>query len=103
MPTALLYSPDGQPLAQELKPEEKLQELLCVAFGLLSGVMGQTGELEVLAQRYGSQDAFVKAYTAEIVKVLGAETLKARFPGLQFTAGGPAQAMKDAVEALKDG
>lgn len=102
MPTTLLYAPAGRPPVQELKAPEKVVELLCTAFGLLTGVMSETGELKVLGQRYGSEDAFVNAYTTEIAKVLGVDVLKRRFPGLQFRAGGPAQAMKDAREGLKN-
>jgi hypothetical protein len=98
----MLYAPDGRPVAPTLTDNEKVVELLCVAFGLLSGVMAETGELSVLGQKYGSQEAFVNAYVAELVRVVGADTLKARFPGLEFkAASSPARLMREATEALK--
>ena len=88
MPTPILYAPSGQPVAFELTGDERRTELLLTSFGLLSGIMAQSGELAALAERYGGDAAlFVNAVCSEIVKLLGVETVKARFPGLKLQMG----------------
>ena len=101
MPTPILYAPSGQPVAYDLTGDERRTELLLTSFGLLSGIMAQSGELAALAERYGGDAAlFVNAVCSEIVKLLGVETVKARFPGLRLQmAPSPGEAMKAAAEA----
>ena len=100
MPTPILYAPSGQPVAFELTGDERRTELLLTSFGLLSGILAQSGELKALAERYGGQAAlFVNAVCSEIVNVLGVDTVKARFPGLRLQmATSPAEALKAAAE-----
>ena len=101
MPTPILYAPNGQAVAFELTGEEKYVELLLVAFGLLSGVMFQSGEAKALAGQHGCDEPqFVNIVCSEIVKLLGESTIKGRFPGLKLQmAPTPAEALKAAAEA----
>jgi hypothetical protein len=83
MPTPILYAPNGQPVAFELSGDEKRTELLCVAFGLLSGTMAKSGELAARDEQLGGQGAFLSVYCTEIVNVVGLAAIQERFPGLK--------------------
>ena len=105
MPTPILYAPSGQPVAFELTGDEKLRELLLVSFGLLSGVMFQSGEAKALGERYGADEAgYMNIVCSEIVKIIGEPAVKERFPGLMLPmAPSPGAEMKEAAEAEAKG
>ena len=102
MPTPILYAPNGQPVAFELTGDEKLRELLLVSFGLLSGIMLQSGEAKALGERYGvDEGGYMNIVCSEIVKLLGEPAVKERFPGLKLQMA-PSPAEKEKLKRAFD-